>query len=427
MKIFIHRRGAGPRANAIELASGGKRLLIDLGFPMDTEASVDAWYQAQSFPVRGLLATILAEPEQDHACYTRISRPVSPVVLDAQAGQALQAAHLFTATEKPVLDHRIRLEHGIKTVIGPFSVTPYRTSGGLLNSYALEVMADDQRLLYTGALFNYDVHGEIWQHLRNGIQGAYDAILVHGFSSCGLANNICTHDEAADQFTQLIASTQGVALAWVSGQHLERVADLVVACRRTRRRLVMDLYTAELLRAAGADFVPQGDSNGIYVFLPEFQRRHIRRDAMFHSLLRYPEARLFPDQLKAAPSQYTLLFRPSLMEDLERMGCLYGARMIYCLWHSYLEQPRLADFRKWCSRHGISVVEPEAPPNDRYRRLPQLLHRLWSDTIIPINPEEYSALKVWFTQVETRPEGVWWEIGTDQTWDYESIDRAFED
>ena len=59
-------------------------------------------------------------------------------------------------------------------------------------------------------------------------------------------------------------------LVWCSGQNLDRIVTIFKACRKSGRQFIVDLYTAEMLRATGNERMPQASWDGIRVFLVIF-------------------------------------------------------------------------------------------------------------------------------------------------------------
>ena len=89
-------------------------------------------------------------------------------------------------------------------------------------------------------------------------------------------------------------------LVWCSGQNIDRLVTIVRACIKTGRRFIIDLYTAEVLRATGNDRLPQAGWDRIRVFLPRGQRRQIIFRKEFGLAESYRASRIFPEQLPAA-------------------------------------------------------------------------------------------------------------------------------
>lgn len=61
------------------------------------------------------------------------------------------------------------------------------------------------------------------------------------------------------RFVDRFRDADGLALVAASAQNIDRIVSLYRACKRTGRTLIIDLYSAEILRATGNPKIPQSD------------------------------------------------------------------------------------------------------------------------------------------------------------------------
>jgi hypothetical protein len=71
-----------------------------------------------------------------------------------------------------------------------------------------------------------------------------------------------TEDDLAPRFVDLFRQTPGMPLVWCSGQNIDRIVTIFKACRDAGRQFILDMYTAEMLRATGNKKLPQAESAG---------------------------------------------------------------------------------------------------------------------------------------------------------------------
>ena len=121
--------------------------------------------------------------------------------------------------------------------------------------------------------------------------------------------------------------------------------------------MIIDLYTAEILRLQKIHIFLQGDWPDVRVFIPQWQRRLVKRNQLFNLLEIYKKNRIFPEELREIAAHATLLFRPSMATDLEEAGCLDEAQLIYSLWEGYLKEASISPFLNWLDRHGIPMSQ----------------------------------------------------------------------
>jgi len=82
-----------------------------------------------------------------------------------------------------------------------------------------------------------------------------------------------------------------------SAQNIDRIVSIYRACKRTGRTLVLDLYAAEVLAATGNPNIPQAGWPNVAVYVPEYQRRHVKRTERFDLTERYKPHRIFREVL----------------------------------------------------------------------------------------------------------------------------------
>ena len=67
------------------------------------------------------------------------------------------------------------------------------------------------------------------------------------------------------------------------------------------------------------------------------------------------DCRIFPEEFESLRSRLVMTFRMSMAEDLERAGCLEGARAVWSLWTGYLEEESSQALLDFLERHGIPM------------------------------------------------------------------------
>ena len=192
-------------------------------------------------------------------------------------------------------------------------------------------------------------------------------------------------------------------------QNIDRIVTIFRACKQPGRQFIIDLYTAEILRATGNPNVPQGTWEGVLVYVPEAQRRQVKRQAVFDLIERYRQQRIFPERLPEVAPNAVMLFRPSMSAELERAGCLGNASLIYSLWEGYLAQDRLKPFHDWLSRNQIPLVPIHTSGHASVADLKRLTQAIQPKRLIPIHSEEPGRYQEFFKHVELQKDGVWWE------------------
>ena len=110
--------------------------------------------------------------------------------------------------------------------------------------------------------------------------------------------------------------------------------------------------------------------------------------------------------MAAAAPHSAMLFRWGMRHELERVGCLDDARLIYSLWTGYLD----GSLENWAASHGIPFdlchTSGHAPVAD----LLALRQKFSPAPVVPIHsshPDQFEAL---FGNSQPHPDGEWWDV-----------------
>src|SRR5262245_55764146 len=127
MRICIHRGTKEIGGTCVELESQGKRLVLDVGLPLDApDPEAFPLHSVKGFdaPHKSLLGVVLSHSHQDH--YGLAHRlPEETTFLIGQAAEAiLAAAALFTPAGLKLKSVK-HLVDRTPIPLGPFTITPF--------------------------------------------------------------------------------------------------------------------------------------------------------------------------------------------------------------------------------------------------------------------------------------------------------------
>lgn len=145
------------------------------------------------------------------------------------------------------------------------------------------------------------------------------------------------------------------------------------------------------------------------MFLPKNQRRRIIAEKAFDLVSPFRHARIYPEELAADPVHWVMIFRESMVPDIEALDLPSSPTVIYSLWPGYLERPQSL-LRDWCQSGGIDFIVAHTSGHADPTTLKRFAEALRPATIIPIHtevPETYSAL---FGRAVVLEDGAWFDI-----------------
>jgi ribonuclease J len=93
-----------------------------------------------------------------------------------------------------------------------------------------------------------------------------------------------SESDIESELVQVFNETEGIDLVHTSAQNIDRIVSIFRACKKSGRRLVIDLYAAAILEATGNPKVPQSDWPEVALYIPQVQRIQIKNMLVFDLL-----------------------------------------------------------------------------------------------------------------------------------------------
>lgn len=399
MRVCIHRGAKQIGGTCIEVESQGKRLVLDIGTPLD----VDDPDRVPLPPVPGLtakdpslLGIVLSHPHMDH--YGMAFRvPKSTTFLMGEAAQRiLEAAAVFTASGG-TFEQVIHLVDRKPITLGPFVITPFLVDHSAYDSYAVLIEADGRRLFYTGDLRGHGRKSNVFERLIAQPPADVDVLLMEGttIKRQGTEAGFPSEQDLEGQLVRVFRETPGMPLVWCSGQNIDRIVTVFRAAKRSGRRLIVDMYTAHILKATGNPRLPQAEWAEVRVFLPTFMKARIKRQHDFGVAALYRPYRIFPEALAGEASKSVMLFRPSMRVDLEAAGCLAGACLVYSMWEGYLGDDKTKECLAWLEQQSVPIHMCHTSGHASVHDLQRLRKAFASALAVPVHcaqPEAYADM-----------------------------------
>jgi ribonuclease J len=159
LQVCIHRGTRQIGGTCIELVCEGKRILLDLGLPLDAgdadPVSLLPPVPGIQVPDADLLALVLSHGHADHwGLAPHVATPL-PIVTGAATRRILAAAAAYVPGAVPLTlggEGAPDLADRKTIRIGPFVITPFLMDHSAYDAYALLIEANGRRLFYSGDL-----------------------------------------------------------------------------------------------------------------------------------------------------------------------------------------------------------------------------------------------------------------------------------
>jgi len=413
MKVCIHRGAKQIGGSCVEIESDGKRLLLDIGLPLDAELPETPLPEVSGLERydASLLGIAISHAHLDHYGLASKIETDIPVLISEGALRILDAAHLFFP-ETVQFTSTIKIHHKKPVSLGPFSITPYLMDHSAYDAYAFLVEADGKRLFYSGDFRGHGRKGKLLEKLIQSPPRDIDVLLMEGstIGRTGLDDAYPSEDDLEQRFIKLFNAAKGLTLIWTSGQNIDRLVTIYRACRKTGKKFIVDLYTANILQALDNPRLPQPGWKDFQIFVPKFQRVIIKKNRLFDFVKRFAFCRVYPERLPEMVNNSVMLFRPSMSREFEQIGCLEGASLIYSLWSGYLQENRFHWFQKWLDEHRIPLTHCHTSGHAPTADLQRLAKAIHPRMVVPIHSFEPHRYKDLFDNVVMKKDGERWGV-----------------
>ena len=415
MKVCIHRGANQIGGSCIELRSGASRLVLDLGLPLDAKPGAPQPLP----PVAGLaagddanlLGIVISHPHQDHWGLLPDVSPSVPVFIGEAAASVLRAATFFGASGMD-LHPAGHLRHRQRFVLGPFAITPYLNDHSGYDAYALLIEANGRRLFYTGDFRGHGRKAALFEQLLADPPGDIDVLLMEGTNLSqhdGQPKSVVTERALERDLIDVFRDTEGIVLIAFSAQNIDRLVTVYRASVQADRELVVDLYAATIAEATGRESIPKPGFDKFRVFVPQSQGGRVKRAGAFHRTQAVKPCRIFPEEFRPRRSKLVMLFRESMIGEVERAGCLDDALLVWSLWSGYLQDSGGA-LNEFLAGNDVPLQLHHTSGHASVADLQRLVAAIKPARVVPIHtfaPERFGAF---FAGVDPRDDGTWWAV-----------------
>ena len=395
--LTVHRATDQIGGNCIELSTDAGRVLLDVGRPLDAPNAAVGLLPVTLDRDRPLDGILISHPHQDH--YGLLEE--TPAHWPVYSGKATERLMQLTASifGQPMQREFLSWEAGKAIQVGPFTVTPHLTDHSAFDAHMLLIEVEGRRILYSGDFRTHGRKSKLVERMMASPPADIDVLLMEG-TNLGSDKPCMTETDLEDDYVALFRATKGrVFVAW-SAQNIDRTVTLYRACLKTKRTLVIDLYTAEVLDVlAEHGRIPQPDWASIKVVITSAFSRLYKRKGDEAFVTRMAANGISAKALVQSPENWVIMVRPSLIKDFEPAGVMPTAddAWSYAMWRGYLKNADGQRLQNWFDQGGATAehlhTSGHASPSD----LRAFANAMKPKTLVPIHGV------AWDTDVEGFP------------------------
>ena len=439
MNITIHRGTKQIGGTCVELSTARSRLIIDFGMPLQDAGGADFNARALDgkslpeliaddvlFDIKGLHrdsnpsvdAVLISHSHKDHYGLLPYINPKIPVYISKGAYELVNALNDFLpASRHTTINAPEYLRNQQPREIGDFTITPYLVdhSGFDAMGFLIREKAAGKTVLYTG-----DFRAGGWTRKRyydfiSSPPKGVDCLLMEGTMLAREGGKYPDEPAVVQGVIEAVKkSPNAVIPVYCSGQNIDRVVSLYKAARKARALLVVDPYTACMLKVAGkvSKSIPQVEWDNIGVFIANYGHGDIYINKISNSSsLKDIIPGLGRKKIKALDfgglkQKSLLLMRNTMIPVVEKIPQIKGSTLIYSQWAGYITR-KTADAEKTCEfirRNNLHMEHIHTSGHATLEMLKEFAIRVKARQIIPIHTEYPGRFKEHFGNTVVRHE-----------------------
>jgi ribonuclease J len=335
MKIVLHKGSHEIGGTCIQLTAGKTSILLDAGLPLSAES--------QPVDVAQLTvdAALISHSHQDHyGLMTRLPQQ-TPIYIGKLGKSFIDAARVFLGKEIREREYR-HFEAWQPFTIGDFAITPYLVDHSAADAYAFLVEAEGKRLFYSGDLRSHGRKGVLFENLVKHPIRDLDLLFLEGTMLHRSNDQFPNEASVEDKIFETIYRQKNISFLLSSSQNIDRVVSAYRACKRARKILVIDIYTAwvlEQLRQV-TENTPAMDWPEIRVYAKGSQYEKLKAATEYFGDFsnRLFCRRVMPKDLHETPEAFLYFGKMSSFPFIEKFKkAAAPVNVIYSQWLGYLD------------------------------------------------------------------------------------------
>jgi|SRR5271155_5480273 len=236
MQVRIHRGTHEIGGNCVELEARGKRILLDLGMPLNVSdpAAVELPdVSGLDGSDESLLAVVLSHPHFDHYGLTTRLPSTIVIFIGADADRLLRASAPFS-THGVRFAKVVHYRHREPFDLGPFRITPFLNDHSAFDAYSLLVEVDGRTLFYTGDFRAHGRKSSLFDQLLETGPKKVNVLLTEGTTISRTGDEPAkSESDIEEEIARSLSETRGLALAYFSAQNIDRFVTFFRASKKS--------------------------------------------------------------------------------------------------------------------------------------------------------------------------------------------------
>lgn len=400
MELIIHRGTREVGGSCIQVMSGNSNIIIDAGLPLSfTQGDRKENYLPQPL-FNDLLsgkvrpdAVFLSHAHLDHYGLVSFLPSDIPIYCGKTTQKLMELSSLMSLSKNPPVQAK-HLQPKKEIKIGPFKITPYLVDHSAMDAYAFLIESDGKTIFYTG---DFRGHGRKKWLFEEFIKNPpdIDVLMMEGTVVGPRSDEVfITEQELEEEFIDVMQKCEGTVFVTAASQNIDRLVTIFRATKRSGRRLIIDLYTAEVLDSL-TDYprLPKTYWPRIRVAYSAAVIDRLEKAGRVDILEKHRTNGIQWTRIQEKPHEFVVLCRQSVFAPIKKYLNIQKSAWIYSMWTGYLERSvSLKKMKHYFDNKGAEYHYIHSSGHARLSDLKRFVQAVKPGTTIPIHtyyPEKY--------------------------------------
>ena len=429
--ITIHRGTHTIGGSCIEIASGGHRIILDLGLPLMGRDGTEIGEKALKVRSRenGILpnvpglyhdqepkvaAVLLTHAHMDHHGLLDHVHPKIPIYLNKGSHKLIEIGNVFYPEKTHIANTR-HFEHWSPFQVGPFTITSYLVDHSAFDASAFLIECEGKKVFYTGDLRAHGRKEIVFENLIDRHFPKLDCLIMEGTTLGGEHTGCKNEREVEKQLKKVFKLQTDISFVFTSGSNIDRLVSLYKASQQCGKTLVIDLYTAYVLDQLKKNLpsLPPHKKDKVRVYYMRGHAKRLADNDLVKTLYYFKSRKIELDEI--INTRVDMVVKLPIWNGMERIAAaankespLQEAQLIYSMWGGYLKKK--SDVKDFCSTYGINMQRIHTSGHAYLDDLKRLAQALNPSVLIPVHTLAGDSFSDHFPNVVRLDDGIAHEL-----------------
>jgi ribonuclease J len=412
MHVVIHRGCNEIGGTCIQLSTENNSILLDLGLPL-SKGTIE-------FDVATLRpdAVLISHPHQDHYGLIDHLDPDVPVYMGELGKNLIDATRILIG--KQLHSNHFRYFKSWQAfVIGDFTITPYLVDHSAVDAYGFLIEADDKRIFYSG---DFRAHGRksvLFEKIVRHPPENIDLLFMEGTMIHRRNKDFPTEDHVEMKIFETIKDQDNITFIISSSQNIDRIVSAYRACKRARKTLVIDIYTAWILEQLKliSDHIPAMEWELVKVYATHNQDKKLTEHPDFFGDFRKRvyKYRVKKEEIQSSPADYLFWGKMSHYKIIDLYREKKRVNVIYSQWLGYLSNPESNHYGadamgSYQNDPRVNFVYAHTSGHATVKDLQRFVAALKPKVLVPVHTEDKNGFHNIYSYVQVQNDGMRFDI-----------------